>query len=142
VLVDANVLLYAVDAQSRQHEGAREWLEDALNGQRRVGMPWASLTAFVRIATNPRAMDMPLTPAQAWTIVESWLDVDIVWIPAPGRGHRAILGRLLTDLDLRANLVPDAVLAALCLEHGLRMISADTDFARFSELDWFNPAAS
>jgi len=59
----------------------------------------------------------------------------------PGRGHREILGRLINEHDLRANLVPDAVLAALCIEHGLEMISADTDFARFSEVTWSNPVA-
>jgi len=141
VLVDANVLLYAVDEASPFHERAREWLEDALNGTRRVGLPWASLTAFLRIVTNPRALTEPLTPAEAWALVDAWLDAPTAWVPAPGRGHRAILGRLVADLDLRANLIPDAVLAALCIEYGLEMISADTDFARFTELTWRNPLA-
>lgn len=141
MLVDANVLLYAVDEASPFHERAREWLEDALNGTRRVGLPWASLTAFLRIVTNPRALTEPLTPAEAWALVDAWLDAPTAWVPAPGRGHRAILGRLVADLDLRANLIPDAVLAALCIEYGLEMISADTDFARFTELTWRNPLA-
>lgn len=71
--------------------------------------------------------------------VENWLDAPAAWVPSPGRGHREILGRLVRDLDLRANLISDAVMAALCLEHGLQMISADTDFARFRELSWYNP---
>ena len=62
-------------------------------------------------------------------------------MPTPGRGHRGILGRLVGDLDLRANLIPDAVLAALCIEHGMEMVSTDTDFARFTELNWHNPIA-
>jgi len=141
VLVDANILLYAVDEASPFHARARQWLEDALNGTRRVGLPWASLTAFLRIVTNPRALAEPLAPAEAWALVDAWLDAPTAWLPTPGRGHRAILGRLIADLDLRANLIPDAVLAALCIEHGLEMISADTDFARFTELSWRNPLA-
>lgn len=139
MLVDANVLLYAVDTDSPFHEPAREWLEEALNGSRRVGLPWLSLTAFVRIATHPRALRDPVTPSEAWAFVEDWLDAPTSWIPAPGRAHREILGRLVRDLDLRANLVSDAVFAALCIEHGLVIVSADSDFARFTEIDWVNP---
>lgn len=139
MLVDANILLYAVDEESPFHAAAKEWMETALNGPRRVGIPWMSLTAFLRISTNPRALREPLSPAEAWELVEDWLDAPAAWIPSPGRGHREILGRLVRDLDLRANLISDAVLAALCLEHGLEMISADTDFARFREVSWHNP---
>lgn len=141
MLIDANVLLYAVDDTSRFHDRARAWLEDVLNGSRRVGMPWVSLIAFVRIATNPRATGSPLQPADAWSLVETWLDADPVWTPEPGPGHRSILGRLVTELDLRGNLVSDAVLAALCVEHGLEIVSADSDFARFNDIVWTNPVA-
>jgi toxin-antitoxin system PIN domain toxin len=139
VLVDANILLYAVDTDSPFHEPARDWLEGALNGTRRVGVPWQSLTAFVRIATHPRALREPMTPGEAWSFVEDWLDAPTTWIPQPGRAHREILGRLLHTLDLRANLVTDAVLAAVCIEHGLEIVSADSDFARFTEIGWVNP---
>lgn len=139
MLVDANVLLYAVDATSPFHDRARTWLEDALNGTRRVGIPWSSFHAFARIATNPRALAGPLLPGGAWEYVEDWLDSPTVWIPEPGRGHREIMGRLMVELDPRGNLVADAALAALCLEHGLQMVSADSDFARFPELRWTNP---
>jgi hypothetical protein len=141
MLVDANILLYAVDETSPFHGRARAWLEAALNGSRRVGLPWVSISAFLRIVTHPRAMTDPLGPQQAWAIVERWLDAGPVWIPEPGRGHRQILGRLLVDLDLRANLVSDAALAALCIEHGLEIVSADSDFARFPEVTWVNPVA-
>ncbi len=142
MLVDANILLYAVDEASLQHERARRWLEDALNGARRVGLPWASLTAFVRIATHPRALEAPLGAADAWAYVEDWLDAPAAWVPQPGRSHRDILGRMVRELDLRGNLVTDAVLAALCVEHGLSIVSADSDFARFRELTWVNPVAA
>ncbi|MEX2626896.1 MAG: TA system VapC family ribonuclease toxin [Ilumatobacteraceae bacterium] len=141
MLVDANILLYSVDQDSPFHEAAHDWMAAALNGPQRVGIPWMSLNAFVRITTNPRALAHPLTAAEAWEFVEEWLDAPATWVPEPGRGHRTILGRLLRDLDLRANLVTDAVLAALCIEHGLRIISADSDFARFGEITWFNPVA-
>jgi toxin-antitoxin system PIN domain toxin len=139
MLVDANILLYAVDSESRFHAPAREWLESALNGTRRVGLPWATLHSFVRISTHPRAQREPLTPEQAWDHVQEWLDAPMTWVPAPGRAHRELLGRLIADLDLRSNLVADATLAALCLEHGLTMVSADSDFARFTEIEWINP---
>lgn len=139
MLVDANILLYAVDSDSRFHHAARQWLENAINGTRRVGIPWQSLTAFVRIATHPRALREPLLPAEAWAFVEEWLDAPVTWSPEPGRAHREILGGLVQNLELRGNLVSDAGLAALCLEHGLTMVSADSDFARFPALTWVNP---
>jgi toxin-antitoxin system PIN domain toxin len=141
VLVDANILLYAVDTDSPRHEAAKAWVEAALNGARRVGIPWTSSIAFVRIATNPRALRRALTPADAWSIVTQWLDAPSAWIPEPGAGHREILGDLLARHDLRGNLISDAVVAALCIEHGLEMISNDSDFARFPEITWRNPLA-
>ena len=142
MLVDANILLYAVDRDSPFHERSRGWLETALNGTRRVGIPWSSTTAFARIATHPRALRDPLSPTAAWALVEAWLDAPAAWVPAPGGAHQEILGRLVRDLDLRGNLVADAAVAALCIEHGLDVVSADTDFARFTEIGWLNPAAA
>jgi uncharacterized protein len=141
VLVDANVLLYAADADSPHHEPARDWVVSALRGERRVGIPWVSISAFLRIATNPRATRDPLSPTEAWGFVDAWLDAAVVWVPQGGPGHRAILGDLLGRHDLRGNLVADAVLAALCIEHGLTIVSADSDFARFPEIAWHNPVA-
>jgi toxin-antitoxin system PIN domain toxin len=142
VLVDANILLYSIDEDSRFHAPARDWMLAALNGAQRVGIPWISLWAFVRIATNPRALARPLTPVEAWEYVEAWLDAPASWTPEPGRGHREILNELLVQRDLRAGLVTDAVLTALCIEHGLTIVSADSDFARFPQVPWINPVAS
>lgn len=142
MLVDANILLYAVDSRSPFHDRARTWLSDTLNGSRRVGMPWQSLTAFLRIATNPRASDDPLRPEEAWSHVERWLAAGPTWIPVPADRHAAILGELVRGLDLRASLIADAHLVALAIEHGLTLYSADTDFARFSELSWRNPLSA
>lgn len=139
MIVDANILLYAVDETSPFHEAASSWITQALNGSQRVGIPWQSSWAFLRIATNPRAMIDPLTPNEAWEYITDWLEAPAAWVPAPGRGHREILRSLTVDLDLRAGLVSDAALAAICIEHGSAIVSADSDFARFRDLRWINP---
>ena len=118
MIVDANVLLYAEDASSPHHEPCRRWLETALNGDVRIGLPWPSLLGFVRIRTHPRAYAHPLSVSQAWDRVEDWLAADTSWIPAPTERHAAVLGDLLRRHHLSAGLVPDAHLAALAIEHG------------------------
>lgn len=142
MIVDANVLIFAVDEQSHFHAAARTWLEGALNGVERVGFPWASLMAFQRIMTHPRITTNPLTADVAWGHVTDWLDADQAWVPTPGARHRDILGRLLVQGDARGNLVPDAHLAALALEYGTGICSFDSDFARFDGLSWINPATA
>ena len=139
MLIDANLLLFAVHRKSAFHQAARDWLTKQLNGPRRVGLPWQSLAAFLRIATHPRAFERPLDPVDAWARVSDWLNADPAWTPQPGERHAAILGELIIRHDIRGNLIPDAQLAALALEHGLTLYSADTDFARFSDLRWENP---
>ncbi len=141
MLVDANLLLYAVDDRSPHHPAAKHWLSSALNSQTRVALPWLSLAAFVRIATNPRASDHPLQPEDAWQFIEEWLRCDVAWIPRQTENHATVLGKLIRRYDLRANMITDAQLAALAIEHGLSVYSADTDFARFSEITWINPIA-
>lgn len=139
MLLDANLLLYAVHRGAGHHDAARAWLTEQLNGSRRVGIPWSSLGAFLRIATHPRAFPRPLSPATAWERVADWLAAPVAWIPEPGPEHPRILGDLIATHDVRGNLVPDAMLAALAIEHGLTLCSADTDFARFDGLRWENP---
>jgi toxin-antitoxin system PIN domain toxin len=141
MLVDANLLLYAVDQSSPFHFAARDWLTDVLNGPRRVGLPWQSLVAFVRISTHESASARPLSPDDAMRFVDDWLASDVAWVPSTGPHHQEILGRLVRRHHLRGNLISDGHLAALAIEHGLQMCSADTDFARFDELDWLNPIA-
>jgi len=139
VIVDANILLYAVDRSSPFHAVARDWLEDALNGDQRVGLPWQSLTAFLRIVTHPRAALNPMTPVEAWSTVESWLEAEPAWIPLPTPRHANVLGNLVKTHHIRGNLVTDASLAALAIENGVKVCSADSDFGRFPEAEWFNP---
>lgn len=141
MLIDANLLLFAVDESAPDHERAAAWLTEQLNGDRRVGLPWESLTAFVRIASHPRASEHPMKPDQAWDFVEAWLAPPTVWVPTPTERHAEVLGGLIRRYRLTGNLVPDAHLAAIAIQHGLEVCSADTDFARFSEIRWRNPLA-
>ena len=139
ILVDANLLLYATVADFPQHRRARSWLEDRLNGRPRVALPWASLLAFLRIATNARVFPRPLPIADAWRRVSEWLEAPVVWTPTETERHGEILGDLLVGSAAGDNLVPDAHLAALAIEHGLTLCSTDRDFSRFRGLRWENP---
>lgn len=142
ILVDINLLVYAKSATSPHHERARAWLEERLRGPYGVGLPWASLAGFVRVISNPRFMERPMPVSEAWRQVEEWLDLTITFTPEPTERHREILARLLPSVGNRPNLVPDAELAALALEYGLTLCSADGDFARFPGLRWENPLAA
>ncbi len=142
MLVDANLLVYSANRASRFYGPAREWLIEQLNGAHRVGLPWQSLIGFLRIATHPRIFPSPLAPALAWRQVEIWLSAPAAWVPTPGPAHAELLGGLIERYEVGGNLVPDAMLAALALEHGLEICSADTDFARFTEVRWTNPLAA
>lgn len=141
MLLDANILLYAVDSRSRHHEAASEWLTAALRGDRLVALPWQTLGAFVRIITHPRATESPLTGGEAWTFVHDWLAVPGCWIPAPTGRTARTLGTLIERYGLSGNAIPDAQLAALAIEHGVSVVSNDSDFARFPEIAWETPLA-
>jgi toxin-antitoxin system PIN domain toxin len=141
ILVDANLLIYATISSFSQHRAAREWLDRQLNGSTRVGLPWSSVLAVMRVVTNPRALARPLSTADAWGQVTGWLGCDPAWIPLPTEQHASILGRLLELPGVRANLVHDADLAALAIEHGLILYSTDGDFGRFPGLRWQDPLA-
>ena len=139
ILVDANLLVYAHVASFPQHERARTWLDDRINAAAPVGLPWPSLLAFVRIVSNSRIFDRPVAVSAAWRQVESWLATRSVWVPLPTERHQEVLAPFMASVEGRANLVPDAHLAALAIEHGLVLYSTDGDFARFDGLEWQNP---
>lgn len=141
ILVDANLLVYACAAQLPQHAAARTWLDEKLNGTARVGLPWPSLLGFVRLVANPRIFQRPQPIRLAWQQVNEWLECPPAWTPVPTERHRDILGSILARAEQRANLVPDAHLAALAIEHGLTLCSTDGDFSRFPDLHWENPLA-
>ena len=114
ILVDANLLIYA-HMKGPQHEAARAWLDERLNATARVGLPWASLLAFTRIVTNPRAFEKPQTMPGAWSQVEAWLDCKPVWTPPETDDHAALMRKMLGTAGSRPNLMPDAHLAALAV---------------------------
>jgi uncharacterized protein len=139
ILVDANLLVYAHDTSAPEHAAARPWFERLLNEPERVGLPWPSLLAFVRLVSNPLVVRTPVKPGEAWTRAAEWLARENVWIPAPGPQHADLLARLLAEASVTSRMVPDAHLAALAIEHGLRLCSTDGDFAKFPGLHWENP---
>ena len=139
ILVDANLLIYAHVSSFAQHNTARDWLDRQLDGFARVGLPWASVLAFLRLVTNPRVFERPEPMVEAWRQIVEWLACEPAWVPEPTERHGELLGQFLKPSGMHANLVPDAHLAALAIEHGLTLCSADSDFARFPGLPWLNP---
>jgi len=139
ILIDANLLIFASVVSIPQHDSAKAWLDEKLNGDAMVGLPWQSLTAFLRIVTNPRIFSPSVPADDAWSVVTYWLGCPPVWIPQPTERHASLLGGIYSEIHPTGNLVPDAALAALAIEHGLVLCSTDSDFARFSGLRWQNP---
>jgi hypothetical protein len=142
ILVDANLLLYAYNPSSAEHDKARRWVEATFSGAEAVGLPWATVLAFLRIGTNPRAFPSPLTISEAVQIVHEWLEQPAVRIVEPRERHWTTLAALLADGKVRGPLVSDAHLVALALEHGATLYTTDGDFGRFRQLRWENPLVS
>ncbi len=131
-LVDANVLLHAVNERSREHVTARDWLHGALNGTEAVAFAWTVTLAFLRISTHPAVFPRPLSPGQAADTVEQWLEAPVAVTIEPTARHLPLLRGMLEQEGTAGNLVGDAHLAALALEHGATVVSFDRDFARFA----------
>ena len=141
ILVDANLLLYAVNSAAAEHRAARDWLDARLSGTEEVGFPWPVMLAFLRIATHPGLFPRPLSIQTATGKIEAWLGQPVARVVDPSADH---LGRFLELLRLTqcsGNLVQDAHLAALAIEQGATLCSTDADFSRFPGLKWLNPLA-
>ena len=142
ILIDANLLLYAYNPSTAEHhERAKSWLEQVFSGTELVGLPWASILAFLRIGTNPRAFPQPLLVTEAVDIVGDWLSQPPVRVVEPTERHWDLLAELLAQAKVKGPLVTDAHLAALAIEHGATLFSTDGDFSRFPRLRWQNPVA-
>jgi hypothetical protein len=141
ILVDANLLIYAVDRDSPHHAPARRWLEQALSGSEAVGIAWIVALAFVRITTHPAVMRTPLSAENAIGYIDDWLRQPFVRLIGPGEKHWPILRNLLMASGTAGNLTSDAHLAALAIEHGCTVASADNDFRRFAGLTHVDPLA-
>jgi hypothetical protein len=139
IILDANLLIYAVNADSPLNPKAKSWLESALSGREAVGFPWNVLLAFLRLSTRPALFRRPLPINTAFDLLASWLDQPSAAIVHPGPRHLPVLRGLLAPLGTGGNLTSDAHLAALAIEHGAELCSTDTDFARFKGLKWRNP---
>ncbi len=141
ILVDANILIYAVDADSSRHQAARQWLEETLSGSTRLGLAWIVALAFVRITPRPGILHNPQSPEAALAYVDSWLQQPCVKMVAPGDHHWPIFRNLTLAAGTAGNLTSDAHLAALAIEYGYTVYSSDNDFKRFPGLEHVNPLA-
>lgn len=141
-LVDANVLLYAVNTDAVHHERARDWLEDALSGEATVLLPWVSLLAFLRLSTHARVHARPLPTDDALEILDGWLASPVVVTPEPDSRHGLRLRELLDATGAGGNLVNDAHLAALALQWRATVVTFDNDFGRFPGVTWESPRAT
>jgi toxin-antitoxin system PIN domain toxin len=139
ILIDANILLYAEDSLNPLNKEARPWLDEQLSGELPVCFCWTTINAFLRISTNRRIFSNPLTISQAVNRVQSWLGQPTVKIIQPAENHWEVFKGLIIGGQASANLVPDAHLAALAIEHGCVLYSTDSDFSRFPKLKWKNP---
>lgn len=138
-ILDANVLLYAYNADALQHRATTQWLKKLFESGETIALPWISIWAFVRIGTNPRISMLPMSAREAFTIVAEWLDQPGIVLLNPGPLHAQILERLVRDFSATGPMVTDAALAALAIEYGASLASADQDFRRFPELRWTDP---
>ena len=139
ILIDANLLLYASDERSPHHTSARTWLERTLSGPEPAALSWTVILAFLRLATDRRVFQRPLSILQATEIISNWLEDRRLVLLEPGERHWDILRLALINGQASGKLVMDAHLAALAIEHGATLASADRDFTRFSGLDLLNP---
>lgn len=141
-VVDANVLLYAVNESAQHHVESREWLDGTLNRRATVGFSWVALLAFVRLSTRAGLFPAPLPIETALHVVRLWLAQPSAVVLEAGPRHLEILAGLLAPLGGGGNLTNDAHLAALAVEHRGRIISYDGDFARFGGVSWSTPAGA
>jgi toxin-antitoxin system PIN domain toxin len=139
IIVDANLLLYAYDSASRQHLPARHWVEEVFSSGQAVGLPWQSISAFLRVMTHPRLPGRRFHPREAVEVVNSWLEQPQVRALSPDEHHWPLFRRMILEGQAPGPLVSDAHLAALTLECGGTLYTTDRDFARFPGLRWTNP---
>ena len=139
LIVDANVLLYAVNDQTREYEAARSWLKEALRGGEAVGFTWPVVLAFLRVGTHPAIFDRPLSTEQAGSLVKAWLGARPAVLVEPSPRHLSLLLGLLDAHGSGGDLVNDAHLAAAALDHRATVVSFDRDFARFEGVSWSRP---
>ena len=139
-VAETNVLLYAVDDRSPHHDQLRRWLEGLLDGgSETLGFAWQVVLGFLRLSTSPAVFPLPLAVEEAVAAVEQWLSRPNVVVLEPTSRHLGVVRGLLADVGTAGNLVNDAHIAALAIEHGAEVVSFDRDFARFEGVRWRLP---
>jgi toxin-antitoxin system PIN domain toxin len=139
IVLDANLLLYAYSSASSRHQEAREWVSKIFSGDELVGLPWQTVHAFLRIATDTRISSDRFSTAAALAVVKQWMELPQVRMLAPGERHWFLLQQMLIEGQAKGPLIFDAQLAAITVEYGGVLYSTDRDFARFPGLRWINP---
>ncbi len=139
IVPDLNLLVYAHNTGAPFHGAAKGWWENLVNGQERVGLPWAVLTGFVRLMTHPRVLTHPVDPSIAVDYASAWLGFPHITPLNPGSNHLAYFLQNLVAAGTGGNLVTDCHIAALAMEYQAELHSNDTDFSRFPGLRWVNP---
>ncbi len=141
ILVDANLLIYAINADSLQHKVAKAWWEKLLSGSEEVGLAWIVILAFLRITTRPGILSNPLAPEQAIAYIDKWLEQPYVSLVGSPK-QWATFRNLQLKVGTAGNLTSDTLLASLALELGATIYSADYDFQRFAGVTHVNPLHS
>jgi uncharacterized protein len=141
IVVDANLLIYSYDARAVDHQKSAAWLEGAFSGTETAGLPWSCICAFVRVVTNRRLPGLRVAPHAALGAVDEWLHSPNVQILTPTERHWSVFRRMVVEGQATGPLVTDAEIAALTIEYGGVLYTADRDFARFPGLRWVNPLA-
>ena len=139
MLIDTNLWLYGSLLELPHHSLAKRWLENTINGQEPIALPWSVVLGVVRISTQARILQNPLSPSQALDLVDGWLQQPMVELVEPGPDHWDILRQLIGGAGTAGNLTSDAHLAALAIEQDCTLYSADSDFRRFPGLRYRNP---
>jgi uncharacterized protein len=139
ILIDVNVLVYAHKREAPDHDRHRTWLESVLRAEQAYGMSELVVSSFLRIVTHPRVFDPPSPLDLALRFAAEVLERPNCVRLSPGPRHWSIFTALLSRAGARGNLVPDAYLAALAIEHGCEWITTDRDYSRFEGLKWRHP---
>jgi uncharacterized protein len=139
IVLDANLLIYAYSANSLEYDRAHKWVEEIFSGDEPIGLPWQTIAAFARVLTNPNLPGEHYSTREIVAFIEEWMQLPNIRLLSPGDRHWAILQKMILDGQVRGKMITDAQLAALTIEYGGVLYTADRDFSRFPGLRWVNP---
>ena len=139
IVLDVHLLIYAYSSAFPEHEQARQWIEDTFSGDALIGLPWQTISAFIRILTNPNLPGERFSTKEMVAIVHEWTELPNIRLLSPGQRHWSIFKQMLLEGQARGPMTADAQLAALTIEHGGVLHTTDRDFSRFPGLRYVNP---